>query len=118
MGLPGDRRIGDAERHRDGAKQKIGEKPEEKKTDRAAIGQNFPQRQRRLAISHALVRACREAERFAKRRPRLKHETHRSRHDTGHGRRGTHDRLQIHHVGDVVRRRSGNCRGRAKKQKA
>ena len=29
MGLPGDRRIGDAERHRDGAKQKIGEEPEE-----------------------------------------------------------------------------------------
>src|SRR6202043_2861441 len=66
MGLPGDRRIGDPERHRGGAKQKIGEEPEEKKTDRAAIGQNFPQRQRRLAISHALVRAFREAERFAK----------------------------------------------------
>ena len=29
MGLPGDRRIGDAERHRDGAKQRIGEEPEE-----------------------------------------------------------------------------------------
>jgi hypothetical protein len=29
MGIPGDRRIGDAERHRDGAKQKIGEEPEE-----------------------------------------------------------------------------------------
>src|ERR1700720_4467307 len=28
-GPPGDRRIGDAERHRDGAKQKIGEEPEE-----------------------------------------------------------------------------------------
>ena len=62
MGLPSDRRVFNSGRSLDGAKEKICQEPEKKKTDRAAARQNVAQGKRRQTIGEFFVCPFRKVE--------------------------------------------------------